>query len=236
MADRRRMASPGTAKSKRVDMALIPEDRKTEGLMLPMSVRDNLSFAALDRLTRFGIVDRGRRAPRDRRDDPPAPDQRGRDQRAGERALRRQPAEGGDRQVADEPAAHHPPQRSHPRHRRRNQAGALSAACAGSPTSGAAILFYSTDYDELVGSATGSRSCTTAGSSSAAHGRRDHRSRRSWRARLNIGAGSDRRPGRSASRMTASRYLFSENKGTIAGFRDRRSRSSCSTSRTIRPG
>ena len=41
-------------------MALIPEDRKTEGLMLPMSVRDNLSFAALDRLTRFGIVDRGR--------------------------------------------------------------------------------------------------------------------------------------------------------------------------------
>jgi ribose transport system ATP-binding protein len=30
-------------------MALIPEDRKTEGLMLPMSVRDNLSFAALSR-------------------------------------------------------------------------------------------------------------------------------------------------------------------------------------------
>ena len=39
-------------------MALIPEDRKVEGLMLPMSVRDNLSFASLDRLTRFGIVDR----------------------------------------------------------------------------------------------------------------------------------------------------------------------------------
>jgi ribose transport system ATP-binding protein len=51
------MASPRTAKSKRVDMALIPEDRKTEGLMLPMSVRDNLSFVALDQLTRFGIVD-----------------------------------------------------------------------------------------------------------------------------------------------------------------------------------
>ena len=29
-------------------MALIPEDRKTEGLMLPMSVRDNLSFAGLE--------------------------------------------------------------------------------------------------------------------------------------------------------------------------------------------
>jgi ribose transport system ATP-binding protein len=39
-------------------MALIPEDRKTEGLMLPMSVRDNLTFAALGRLTRFGLIDR----------------------------------------------------------------------------------------------------------------------------------------------------------------------------------
>ena len=38
-------------------MALIPEDRKTEGLMLPMSVRDNISFSALDRLSRFGIID-----------------------------------------------------------------------------------------------------------------------------------------------------------------------------------
>ena len=53
-----KMPSPRAAKSKRVGMALIPEDRKVEGLMLPMSVRDNLSFAALDRLTRFGIVDR----------------------------------------------------------------------------------------------------------------------------------------------------------------------------------
>ena len=39
-------------------MALIPEDRKTEGLMLPMSVRDNLSFAALDHVSRAGVIDR----------------------------------------------------------------------------------------------------------------------------------------------------------------------------------
>ena len=39
-------------------MALIPEDRKTEGLMLPMSVGQNLSFAALDDHARFGIIDR----------------------------------------------------------------------------------------------------------------------------------------------------------------------------------
>ena len=34
-----------------IGMALIPEDRKTEGLMLPMTVRENLSFAALDRVS-----------------------------------------------------------------------------------------------------------------------------------------------------------------------------------------
>ena len=41
-----------------IGMALIPEDRKTEGLMLPMTVRENLSFAALDRLSTGGIIDR----------------------------------------------------------------------------------------------------------------------------------------------------------------------------------
>jgi len=50
--------SPNAAKSRKVGMALIPEDRKIEGLMLPMSVRDNLSFAALDRFSRGGVIDR----------------------------------------------------------------------------------------------------------------------------------------------------------------------------------
>jgi ribose transport system ATP-binding protein len=55
-----RIDSPRIAKSPRVGMALIPEDRKTEGLMLPMSVLDNLSFAALGGLSRGGIIDRGK--------------------------------------------------------------------------------------------------------------------------------------------------------------------------------
>ncbi|NPV25247.1 sugar ABC transporter ATP-binding protein [Bradyrhizobium aeschynomenes] len=50
--------SPVAAKSDRIGLALIPEDRKTEGLMLPMSVRDNLSAAAFDRFAQFGIIDR----------------------------------------------------------------------------------------------------------------------------------------------------------------------------------
>ncbi|HET9763843.1 MAG TPA: sugar ABC transporter ATP-binding protein [Casimicrobiaceae bacterium] len=48
---------PSDAKRGANGMALIPEDRKSEGLMLPMSVRDNLSFAALRSLSRLGVID-----------------------------------------------------------------------------------------------------------------------------------------------------------------------------------
>jgi ribose transport system ATP-binding protein len=52
------ITSPRAAKAAGIAMALIPEDRKTEGLMLQMSVRDNLSFAALSELAHGGIIDR----------------------------------------------------------------------------------------------------------------------------------------------------------------------------------
>jgi ribose transport system ATP-binding protein len=48
--------SPKAAKQPDIGIALVPEDRKTDGLMLPMSVRDNLTFAALDRLSRAGVI------------------------------------------------------------------------------------------------------------------------------------------------------------------------------------
>jgi ribose transport system ATP-binding protein len=47
---------PRQAKSADFGIALVPEDRKTDGLMLPMSVNDNLSLAALDRLSRTGVL------------------------------------------------------------------------------------------------------------------------------------------------------------------------------------
>jgi len=49
--------SPREAKADKIGMALIPEDRKTEGLMLPMAVRDNLSFAAMSLFSKSGIID-----------------------------------------------------------------------------------------------------------------------------------------------------------------------------------
>ncbi len=53
-----KITSPRHAKSPELGLALIPEDRKNEGLMLPMTVRENLSFAALESMSRFGRIDR----------------------------------------------------------------------------------------------------------------------------------------------------------------------------------
>ena len=52
-----KLSSPKHAKSAEIGMALIPEDRKGEGLMLPMTVRENLSFAAVKQISRAGVVD-----------------------------------------------------------------------------------------------------------------------------------------------------------------------------------
>jgi ribose transport system ATP-binding protein len=52
------IASPAAAKRRDVGIALIPEDRKTEGLMLGMSVADNLLAASLDRIAIGPFVDR----------------------------------------------------------------------------------------------------------------------------------------------------------------------------------
>jgi len=52
------IGSPRAAKADAIGMALIPEDRKTEGLMLQMSVRDNLSFATLSELSHGVVIDR----------------------------------------------------------------------------------------------------------------------------------------------------------------------------------
>jgi ribose transport system ATP-binding protein len=52
------IGSPAQAKRPSVGLALIPEDRKTEGLCLPMGVADNISMAALGAMTRGLVVDR----------------------------------------------------------------------------------------------------------------------------------------------------------------------------------
>ena len=53
-----RIDSPVAAKSDALGIALIPEDRKTEGLMLPMSIADNMTVASMARLSNGPLVDR----------------------------------------------------------------------------------------------------------------------------------------------------------------------------------
>lgn len=52
------ISSPKEARSPMLRMALIPEDRKTEGLVQPLSIARNLSLAALGRFSRFSLIDR----------------------------------------------------------------------------------------------------------------------------------------------------------------------------------
>jgi ribose transport system ATP-binding protein len=46
----------GPASAMGAGMASIPEDRKTQGLLLPLSVRDNIALPVLPRLSRFGVL------------------------------------------------------------------------------------------------------------------------------------------------------------------------------------
>lgn len=53
-----KIRSPIDAKQAGINMALIPEDRKTEGLLLPMSIEDNLALASLRQLSSGPFVDK----------------------------------------------------------------------------------------------------------------------------------------------------------------------------------
>ncbi len=141
---------PDVAKRADIGMALIPEDRKTEGLMLPMSVRDNLSFAALPTLSRWGIVDRAaERAAVERMVRTLAVRTDGTDLPAGSLS-------GGNQQklvigkwlmMSPRILLLNDPTRGIDVGTKQEMYRLLRELADG----GAAILFYSTDYDELVG-------------------------------------------------------------------------------------
>ncbi|MBB3929668.1 ribose transport system ATP-binding protein [Kaistia hirudinis] len=59
-----KVSSPRAATRSSVGMALIPEDRKTEGLMLPMSIGDNISLTILGRIAKGFVIDRSEEAKR----------------------------------------------------------------------------------------------------------------------------------------------------------------------------
>ncbi len=142
--------SPVAASAAQVGMALIPEDRKTEGLMLPMTVRENLSFAVLDRISKGGVINREKEGllidemvrllaiKTDGLDGPVGALSGGNQQKVviAKWLMRRpriillnDPTRGIDVGTKHE----------------------LYQLLRGLADAGAAILFYSTDYDELIG-------------------------------------------------------------------------------------
>ncbi len=54
-------ASPHAAKTAKTRIALVPEDRKTEGLMLSLSIADNLLAAAFDKVATGSVINGARR-------------------------------------------------------------------------------------------------------------------------------------------------------------------------------
>ncbi|HHH41967.1 MAG TPA: sugar ABC transporter ATP-binding protein [Chloroflexi bacterium] len=54
--EEKQITSPAAAASAGIRLALIPEDRKTEGLILPMPVKDNITLATLHQYARFGLM------------------------------------------------------------------------------------------------------------------------------------------------------------------------------------
>jgi ribose transport system ATP-binding protein len=145
-----RPGSPAQAKAPRVGIALVPEDRKTEGLMLPMSIADNLAIASLDALSSGPFVDRGK------------------ERRAVESGIARLQIKIGDRSDAVSTLSGGNQQKvviakwlmTEPRiillndPTRGIDVGTkqeLYRLMRELADQGAAILFYSTDYDELIG-------------------------------------------------------------------------------------
>ena len=54
----RRIRSPRDALRAGIGLALVPEDRKTEGILPTLTIRENLSLPILSRLTRYGLLRR----------------------------------------------------------------------------------------------------------------------------------------------------------------------------------
>jgi ribose transport system ATP-binding protein len=142
--------NPRHAKSAQIGMALIPEDRKTEGLMLPMSVLHNLSFAALDQVSHAGVIDRAREA------DSAAAMMRLLAIKAGSPDDAVSSLSGGNQQkvviakwlmLSPKIILLNDPTRGIDVGTKQEIYALISRLAA----EGAAILLYSTDYDELIG-------------------------------------------------------------------------------------
>ncbi len=117
----RKVRSGSVPAAIRAGIVLLPEDRKAEGIIPNLSVRENIVLAALPRLSRFGFVSRKKQEAvvetmmRRLHVKASSPEQ------LVNRAVRRQPAEGDDRALAGDEPQGAAARRADPRDRRRRQ-------------------------------------------------------------------------------------------------------------------
>ena len=122
-----RVPRPHPALMKSLGVALTPENRKKDGLILDFAVTTNATMAPIDRISRFGWLDHRKAGVTGPRDDRQAGDQDAVRRSDRRNAFRRQSAEGRHRQLAQYQAEDHPHGRAQPRHRCRREAADLSA-------------------------------------------------------------------------------------------------------------
>ena len=141
-----RRASPTGAMT--AGIGFVPEDRRQQGLVMDMSVQQNVALASLARLRRGGLV-------RSAAERAFAADwavrlnlKYGRLVNPGVPAVRREPAESGPGQVAGPPSGAADRGRADPRHRHRHQGGGPPAAGPAGPGRGR-------DLDDLLRTARG---------------------------------------------------------------------------------
>ena len=163
--DRRRAARPRVAPSRSTASGcgatrrrrpsgpvrcMLPEDRKSEGIIPNLSVRENIVLAALPRISRARPGQPGQ-AGRDRRLLHEAPADQGVQPGAeGQRAVRRQPAEGDAGALAVPQSQGAAARRADPGHRRRRQGRGAVASSTSSPRTGLAVVLISSELEELI--------------------------------------------------------------------------------------
>ena len=158
-------------------LALVPEDRRKQGLVLDSSVARNTTLAIREKLSSLGFITSGRENAAARIWDSRLEVKAVRARHRGRNAQRRQPAEGRAGQVAGDRAEPAHRRRAHPRHRRRHQG-------RGAPPAQRAGRAGHRDPDDLERAARGAR-----------HGRPRHRRARGPHHRRHRPGGCDGRVG-----------------------------------------
>ena len=118
-SERRRLRSPRHAIDRKI--AFSSEDRKAEGVVGDLTVADNMLLALQASRGWLRPIPQAHPHQARRRVHQGARHPSRRPQRADAQPVRRQPAEGAARTLADHPARDPDPRRAHPRHRHRRQ-------------------------------------------------------------------------------------------------------------------